>query len=437
MRPQEKQDRLIMRYFDGQTSEKEVEELNELLRASEDARRDMREIASQVVAIADLGRERDLHAPARKSKPDASQWWGTGAAWVRIAVAATVAVGIVTWLMPRETASSPVVWIEDVVGTLSWTSAGGESRTAMEVGERVPAGLFELSSEGGSAQLRFHDGTRLTLFSGCHIAIVDHGQKRLHLKSGSLTVDARPQPRDRPMILQTSTARVEVLGTVFSLDASDDVTDLGVSKGSVLMERLQDRASIEVGENQRVVTRLGQSEALELVSVSHLADEWRHRFDIASPRNWRGTWQPPSIDHVGSSLAVPCVAGHDLDGTPKVVYGLTVRGTGRGLVAMSPEGVVAITYRSREPTLVRVMLSLNKEDGRFAGNFETQIAEESDPTEWCTVYLPLSGFHPQRSGRHPAVTKGAGLTFIFITSYADNAGLEVSEIAVLPTLPSS
>lgn len=426
-----------MRYLDGQTSEKEVAELNDLLIESKDARQHMREIASQVVAMADLGRERDLHAPARKSPTAAGQWWGTSAAWMRMAVAASIAVGMVTWLMPREIAPSPVLWVEDVVGTLSWTGGSGDNRTGVKTGERVPSGLFELSSEGGSAQLRFHDGTRLTLSSGCEVAIVDQGQKRLNLKAGTLTVDAKPQPRNRPMILQTTTARVEVVGTVFSLDATDDVTELGVSKGLVLIERLQDRASIEVGENQRVVASLGQSDALELVSVSHLADEWRYGFEIASPRNWRGTWQPPSIDHPGSSLAVPCVAGHHLDGTPKVEYGLTVRGTGRGLVAMNPGGGVAITYRSQVSAPVRVMLSLKQEDGRFAGNFESRIAEESELNQWHTVYLPLSSFQPQRPELHPTVAKGSCLTFIFITSFGDNAGLEVSEIAVLPTLPSS
>ena len=61
----------------------------------------------------------------------------------------------------------------------------------------------------------------------------DDGQKKLRLMEGGFSANVKPQPKDRPLLVQTRTAMFEVLGTRFSVDAEPTAATLTVTEGRV------------------------------------------------------------------------------------------------------------------------------------------------------------------------------------------------------------
>lgn len=66
-------------------------------------------------------------------------------------------------------------------------------------------------------ELRFRNSSILSKSEGSVLTIADKGKKVLHLRSGVLSAEVEKQPTIRPMILTTSTARIEILGSQFDL----------------------------------------------------------------------------------------------------------------------------------------------------------------------------------------------------------------------------
>ena len=86
------------------------------------------------------------------------------------------------------------------------------STAILESGSELPAGTVQIESASGSAQLRFDDGTLVTLEGESELAISDSRQgKWLQLRSGRLSADVAAQPADAPLRITTPTAEAEVL----------------------------------------------------------------------------------------------------------------------------------------------------------------------------------------------------------------------------------
>ena len=78
------------------------------------------------------------------------------------------------------------------------------------------------------------------------LTVSDHGQKELHLKEGSLSSNAKPQPAGKPMRIYMPSAMLEVLGTQFEVEARLSATMLNVSEGKVRVKRLSDGSTVDV-----------------------------------------------------------------------------------------------------------------------------------------------------------------------------------------------
>ncbi len=74
--------------------------------------------------------------------------------------------------------------------------------------------------------------------------------KRLELRRGEVQAEVDHQPAGRPMVLQASHARAEVLGTRLKLSAVPDATRLEVQDGRVRLVRGRDGAAVEVSARQ-------------------------------------------------------------------------------------------------------------------------------------------------------------------------------------------
>lgn len=432
-----KHEHLLMRYLDGRLTEAETRELSAWLREDAVARAWLRDVAGQVVALGDLAREQHWQSP----KPEVAGVESISGRFSRtawLALAASVVVlgcAVAFWFDGRHGTPSVVVEIEDVTGALNWTGPTGELRTGLTRGQQLSAGMFETASEGAMAQLRFTDGTRVTLGNRTEVALAEDRQKQLRLKAGLLAFEVLPQPPGRPLLVRTPTAMLEVLGTVFTVTAGADQTTLNVEEGRVRLERLTDGEVLDVTSQQTAVATLGQTERFQASTGSAPPVRWRRTFTEPPEASWKGDWQPASGAEPAFVRAVPCVAGQREDGMPVYQLGITARGNGAHLVTLGPDSVLRLRWRTAQPASLRVMLGVQKADGRFGGNFEVRIPKETtQPGKdgWRTVVISLGEFRPLIQ-KHPAPPERGQVSLIFITSSTDDTELQVAELAIEPT----
>ncbi len=93
-----------------------------------------------------------------------------------------------------------------------------------------------------------------------------------------MTFEVQPQPANAPLIVETPTARVEVLGTVFTLAAESDTTRINVAEGRVRLKRLVDGETVEVSQQQSCVASLDARNDLNPEVRVEPKVGWQHRF---------------------------------------------------------------------------------------------------------------------------------------------------------------
>ena len=73
--------------------------------------------------------------------------------------------------------------------------------------------------EGKALTLRYKDGTQVKLLGSVKLQIKSHDSKQLFLEQGVISADVVTQKAGNPMIIATSHAKVNVIGTSFELSA--------------------------------------------------------------------------------------------------------------------------------------------------------------------------------------------------------------------------
>lgn len=124
-------------------------------------------------------------------------------------------------------------------------------RITPKVGFGIQDGDVIETTEGQRATLQFRsDGTRVALASSSRVTVASTDQRRFRVEQGRLQAWVAPQPREAPMVVESSDVRLEVLGTRFDLAVGSKRTMLGVSKGKVLFTRpdLNERVNVNGGE---------------------------------------------------------------------------------------------------------------------------------------------------------------------------------------------
>lgn len=436
-----RQDRetLLLRYLDGALSESEKRELEAWLRGDPEARAWLREIAEQAVAMGDLARTRELQAPQVVRE---ERFHFPNVSWLALA-ACLVVLGVVAawWLHPSTRALPMLVEVVELDGPMSWSGADAEWRHTLSRGERLPAGTLQADGEGATAQIRFDDGSVITLGGESELSFheQDH-QKRLWLRRGSMSAQVQPQPKGRPMLVRTATAEAEVVGTVFSLSARPDDTLLTVDQGLVKLKRLTDGHSIDVPAQSSALARLDDAEKLGASSTPPALAEWR--FDFANtvpPARWRGVWN--STPEGGRMVASPYVAGRRADLRTTTHFGVSVRAAYLDPpLKLQARDDSVIRYRLKQdiPAPLQVMLLTSKNGGGYGGNFECRLSVNDlhpDPDGWCDVVVPLSEFKPvdpRKNVRvdHPTAV-GNILDCVLLSSFQEDTKLTVSSFELL------
>lgn len=445
-------ERLLNASVDGELSDADEASLQALLRDDADARRRYlqfmqlhAELHWDHGADASLLVAPDPHSPG-SSRTDRNATQRVGG-WLILAVAiGAVAAG---WLMTvgwftfdggsggehRSQAAPTIATLEMTQGTVSFRATGGEPLALDRRGQDLTAGTLLVEGETSAAQWRFLDGTLITASGDAEISFDDDGQKVIRARQGMLTAEVQPQLTGAPLIVETPTARVEVLGTVFTLAADPDTTRINVAEGRVRLKRLVDGETVEVSQQQSCIASLDARSDLSPEVPVEPQIGWQHHFTEPPPARWKGMWQAPEGNLPARVRAVACLVGrkHEADYTPIVHYGISARRVEEmNLGSVPTDGVLRVRFRTEQPAKLHIMLGLNRADGGFGGNFEVKLPRDAgtpQPDGWRELVVPLADFQPvvQRKRDIPSAARPY---LILITTYGDDAGLEVCELAI-------
>lgn len=434
-------DRLVGAAIDGELGPEDEARLTEVLRSSKPYRERYRRLmtlhaqlrwdhgaAAAIVAIDASA----MSPPARLNMRGVGFWQATAAV-----LAATLLLACSTYFaFPRnDAAAAKIVTLESLDGAGTWSTRGLPRPLTGAGPEALPAGTLLLEGEGASCVLRFHDGTRLTVTGEAELSVAEDRQKRVWLRRGGLIAEVQPQPAGQPLLIETPSARVEVIGTVFSLAAEGDRTTLHVDAGVVRLRRMIDGREISVEPQQHVVVSLDASR--ELASAATAATPTSRRLDLQTrpAGDGKGIWVAPGNDEPGRLTSVPCLAGRKADGTPFAHYGVSLRSTGDAPFATVTEHtVIQLRYRMRNAAPIKIMLGVVRPNGRFGGNFEAKYsagAGTTDDAGWTHLEIPITKFR-NLIRRFPEII-GQEITLIGFNTLEHQVGLELSgaEIAVV------
>ncbi len=164
--------------------------------------------------------------------------------WRPLAAAAAACVmlaGIVFWFR-----QGPAINLAKVSGDVRVWRAQQTMKAAN--GFVLKAGDWLLTGGDGAAEVQFPgETTRLGIGANAEFGVVAAKPgKELKLTAGTLTASVARQSASHPMMIRTPTAKAEVLGTKFEMNADKVVTTMTVTEGRVLIAREDDESGVIV-----------------------------------------------------------------------------------------------------------------------------------------------------------------------------------------------
>lgn len=139
----------------------------------------------------------------RGGLPKAKAWTPTIVAAALIVIAASVFFLLPTTGPEVVPPATTIATLEKLDGAVQWTGNGGQVSFDLESGQQLTGGTLESLSVDSSAELRFHDGSAVTVFGAFTLTISDRGQKKLHLRRGNLSAAVEKQPSGKPLLVLT------------------------------------------------------------------------------------------------------------------------------------------------------------------------------------------------------------------------------------------
>ena len=303
---------LLERYVDGTLAESDASRLRTLLRGSREARAMLRSMATMDFGLQDIAARGDvdsgfLDGVAGPESPD----FDTPADFLEdltvdvddetphskrrllapvLTAVAAVAVLSVILVLTRKDDESSVAKIVGVTGDVQWTMDSGRVDKNLSPERPLGGGTLKSNSADATVALAFPDGTTVTLAGLSELQLPTGSQKTLRLERGTLFASVEPQPEGEPMRIDTPTARLEVLGTRFSVQVDEAGTLLVVDEGLVRAERAGDGSAVDVTAGRQVVLAVPEpapEEGAGRMQPQELRAE-RHR---VATRRWR-----PALD---------------------------------------------------------------------------------------------------------------------------------------------
>ncbi len=443
----EPQQQLLLRYLDGQLGPEEESQLADLLRDDPEARAFLRDVAEQAVVVADLERTEQ-----RRREESETQQDRTGdrrmsptpgarlARWSWAIAAAAVVVLIATVYSQRPSPQQPIEKIAKITGlsgSLQWTGDGGRVFHDLSVGAELSGGTVEGMAPGSWFELQFNDGSTVTISGNSVLTFSDDGQKKLHLKEGNVSGNVKPQPADRPMLIHTRSAVLEVVGTQFEVQAALAATMVNVSEGKVRVRRLSDGSTVDVLAKQRVIAAADRE--MLAVPVPDSVNWWKSRLHLG-PDGGRGKWSPGTDTEEAKLRAVPYTTPGGV-----TIYTATV-GVSRGdrpPVMLQPASCLRVRGHMGSTHKIYFGVTVRHPNGEFAGRFQTiRPADEFPGRQDFEAILHLRDFRLDSSlaavkDKLPSTPFDLVVESVWCHTLNDRAGLEITEVELQPTTQPS
>ncbi|MBC8325634.1 MAG: FecR domain-containing protein [Verrucomicrobia subdivision 3 bacterium] len=441
----EELDTLLNRLVDGELTEAETARLNDILRdepAAADeyhAFMDLHEALNAQLAMPDFTAMDKVIVP----QPQPS--------YVRplLAMAALVMIGFFINALVQEPnqpapplvaqakGPEPIATIKGLSGSLMYTGDRGIVRNNLKEGDPLGGGTIEGMTPDAWFELKFKDGSTVVISGNSMLTFSDDGQKKLRLKEGGFSANVRPQPKDKPMLVQTRTATFEVLGTRFSVDAGPTAATLTVSEGSVRATRLSDSKSVDVPAKHQVVAALDRE--LEPEQLPDNVSQWASDLERGA-KGTQGDWTPARAGQPTHLKAVPYTIPAALDEQQRTIYtiAMAVSRTDHPPVILQPGSSIRIRGQMDTPHAIWFGVTLRRANGDFGGHFEMIVPEEKfeagqpfDVTLNPADYK-LSPTLQKLAKYFPKNAFDLKVEAIWCHSLWDSVGLQVHKMGIIP-----
>jgi hypothetical protein len=453
MKDAESHQELLLRYLDGNILPEEKAQVDDLLRCDPEARAFLREVAEQAVTVADVERVEE----GRQGELGARQDWAgnrreaisrIGGPRTRLArwpwaVAAAACVGLiasVVFLRPK--AELEIVRITELNGAVRWTGGGGQVVPDLYVGSSLPGGTLESLSADSWADLKFRDGSTVTVSGQSGLTISEYRQKELHLHVGSLSASIMPQPDGRPMLIYTPTARLEVLGTQLNVEVDPSSTMLSVNEGRVRVTRLADGSVADVPAEHQVVASVDRHAELTVTRRPRPVTAWQS--DLPTD-GLHGNWLPKPGDSNGSLRTAPLLWVCPEKPITLYLVALSVSRSRPTPVLLTCGGKFRIRGQIKSAGDVYFGLTTRHVNGGFAGKFVVErhfeVVQETD--KYLDIELRLEDFRPQEEEltekfpeKFPDSPIGLELVDWWCCTVNEDAGLEIMHVELDSGIPA-
>ncbi|MEO1994513.1 MAG: FecR family protein [Planctomycetaceae bacterium] len=421
---------LLLRYLDDALCPEERARVETMLREQAAVRESLREVAHQAVTIADVDRvsldaQRNPYAVhSRSGRPRHTAKWP-------LAVAAVAILAVVaTQLLVQRDREPEIFTVNGFAGRVKWIGNGGQVSDQLAAGQQLPGGTLELLSADAWIEIQFLDGSQVSLSGHSAVTVSDRRQKMLHLRQGTLSAQIEPQPANRPLLVHTDAADLQVLGTQFNVDAQTATTKLTVNEGRVRLTRVADGQEIDVPARHQVIASIADDQGLALSRRCEHVTTWQS--DLKSDAT-HGKWTS-NLKGLGGRLKKAVALGEmtkqdalaaykaaatldDAQGSvwamPSAVGPLVVLSVSRSSpapVILTARARFRIQGRRHSADPIEIGITTNKPHGGFAAKYSVSIALDALPDDDNTfeIELPLDTFRKDTSVVDSPVGKELG-----------------------------
>ena len=328
--------------------------------------------------------------------------------------------------------------ITGLSGALIWTGDRGQTVRNIQIGTQLAGGTIEGLAPDSWFELRFHDGSTVTISGTSILTFADPGQKQLRLREGRLSANVAPQPAGNPMLIRTRSALLEVVGTQFEVEANLASTSLNVSEGKVRLRRLSDGSEVDVTAKHHVNT--DTDDQLLPILVPDSIHRWKSQLH-RKPGNY-GKWQPATELQQASLKAIPLIPP-DSPNVTLYLAGLSVHRPDGSPVVLLPGSKFVVRGRLHSPARVHFGIRVMQTNGDFAGMFrgdlnqQQPVATTNSNGHFEEVYeLPNFTIDPavlDRKDEVAARPDGLILNGVWAFTHTDGlSGLEITEVELIP-----
>ena len=424
---------LVRRYQDQQLNSQELRKLDEFLRTDAHAREIFMRETNLIAAIEGIAEEQAL-GPSVDALPtlssDTSNRWTMATGWLVAAVAASLLIAFFA-TSNRRTQSETIATIIGVNGPLQWTGNGGQVRSDLSVGMKLPGGTIDGVSPDSWFSLRFDDGSVVVTSGNSMLAFSDLGQKILHLKAGRLSADVTPQASGSPMLIHTRSAILEIVGTSFDIDSDLGATALTVTEGNVRVKRRSDGKLIDVPAQHQVIAAADVD--LKIAQIPQVAHLWQSRLQNG-PRRTHGRWLPGTSEQSPMLRCLPHVTEDN-----KTIYTASFRVTvpDAAPVMTNEHSIVNVRGYLDRATNLYVGMTLKTTEGDFAGRFQVVLpSREFQPGATFNHSLEIENFtlDPSLSAMKDNLASSANelmVASIWCHTLYQQAGLAVTSVELM------